>query len=114
MKKNASKSSKLLNLALSNSAYPIWLFNAPFTGTTNNGDTTGDLFDLGGLGQSLPQENDKKKTPQDFLGGHSNLVNLDNLITNPSGNQMGKLEWLCGLCDVVCDICTFPLLSCFN
>ncbi|XP_051162488.1 epsin-2 isoform X3 [Leptopilina boulardi] len=49
----------------------------------NNGSTTSpDPFDLGGLGNNLPQSTGAvKKTPQSFLGENSALVNLDNLVS---------------------------------
>ncbi|XP_015186267.1 PREDICTED: uncharacterized protein LOC107071629 isoform X5 [Polistes dominula] len=51
--------------------------------TTNNGTTlSSDPFDLGGIGESLPQSTGAiKKTPQSFLGENSALVNLDNLVS---------------------------------
>lgn len=49
----------------------------------NNGSSTSpDPFDLGGLGNNLPQSTGAvKKTPQSFLGENSALVNLDNLVS---------------------------------
>lgn len=49
--------------------------------TNNGGALPSDPFDLGGLGESLPQSSGAiKKTPQSFLGENSALVNLDNLV----------------------------------
>lgn len=56
------------------------IFNFPFfiSGST----TSPDPFDLGGLGNNLPQSTGAvKKTPQSFLGENSALVNLDNLVS---------------------------------
>lgn len=50
----------------------------PFAGSS----TSPDPFDLGGLGNNLPQSTGAvKKTPQSFLGENSALVNLDNLVS---------------------------------
>lgn len=50
--------------------------------TVNNGSTSGDPFDLGGIGDNLPVGSGAvKKTPQSFLGENSALVNLDNLVS---------------------------------
>ncbi|XP_026828561.1 epsin-2 isoform X4 [Ooceraea biroi] len=52
--------------------------------TVNNGGTvsSGDPFDLGGMGENLPASTGAvKKTPQSFLGENSALVNLDNLVS---------------------------------
>ncbi|CAL1528970.1 unnamed protein product [Lymnaea stagnalis] len=55
-------------------------------GSHTNG-STGDAFNLDGLDQNLPQN--KKKSAEAFLGGHANLVNLDQLVSKapPKGNN---------------------------
>lgn len=52
---------------------------------------------MSGVGKDLPdQEQNKKKTPKDFLGENAALVNLDNLVSKtspslPKGNSFGYL-----------------------
>lgn len=54
-----------------------------------NGSTSPNLFDMGGLGDALePMSNHqdgRKKTAEEFLGANANLVNLDNLVSKPTG-----------------------------
>lgn len=46
---------------------------------------------MGGLGEALQptsyqdQQGPRKKTAEEFLGANANLVNLDNLVSKPSG-----------------------------
>ncbi|KAH9498846.1 Epsin-2 [Bulinus truncatus] len=55
-------------------------------GSHTNG-TSGDAFNMDGLNESLQQN--KKKSAETFLGGHANLVNLDQLVSKapPKGNN---------------------------
>lgn len=58
------------------------LFVISFKRNFNIGSTSGDPFDLGGIGDNLPVGSGAvKKTPQSFLGENSALVNLDNLVS---------------------------------
>ncbi|BFZ17625.1 hypothetical protein BsWGS_20663 [Bradybaena similaris] len=41
-----------------------------------------DAFNMDGLSQNLPQGQGKKKSAEMFLGGHANLVNLDELVSS--------------------------------
>jgi len=49
---------------------------------------TSDAFDLGGLGDSLDNKMQRKKSPQAFLGENTALVNLDNLVTAPKSTLL--------------------------
>ncbi|XP_014663537.1 PREDICTED: epsin-2-like [Priapulus caudatus] len=58
-----------------------------------NGRTSADMWDMGGMEQSLggvggghgksPALEARSKTPESFLGAHTSLVNLDALVTGP-------------------------------
>ncbi|XP_074647899.1 epsin-2-like [Tubulanus polymorphus] len=55
-----------------------------------------DPFMLSDMAGSLPD--DKKKTPADFLGANSNLVNLDNLVCRPTPpaaelSKITEVDW---------------------
>ncbi|CAI9738237.1 Hypothetical predicted protein [Octopus vulgaris] len=50
-----------------------------------SGTPTSDPWLMSGVGKDLPdQEQNKKKTPKDFLGENAALVNLDNLVSKTS------------------------------
>lgn len=50
-----------------------------------SGTPTSDPWLMSGVGKDLPdQEQNKKKTPKDFLGENASLVNLDNLVSKTS------------------------------
>ncbi|CAG9824147.1 unnamed protein product [Phaedon cochleariae] len=81
---------------------------SPKTNGANNGQTSGDPFELNLLGEILPTATAlstgdsatgaTKKTPLSFLGENSALVNLDNLVTSkplnptPVANPFAGLE----------------------
>ncbi|XP_048343627.1 epsin-3 isoform X3 [Sphaerodactylus townsendi] len=70
----------------SNSPVDMDLFGELIPSTKENGVKNTDIFDVTGLGDSLPDSKDKKdcKTPESFLGPNaSSLVNLDSLISAP-------------------------------
>ncbi|KAK2152732.1 hypothetical protein LSH36_320g02112 [Paralvinella palmiformis] len=46
--------------------------------------TKSDPWDMSGITSELPKEQQKPKSPADFLGENANLVNLDNLVTRPA------------------------------
>ncbi|GAB1610936.1 epsin-2-like isoform X1, partial [Argonauta hians] len=49
------------------------------------GTPSSDPWLMSGVGKDLPeQEQNKKKTPKDFLGENASLVNLDNLVSKTS------------------------------
>ncbi|CAG5115357.1 unnamed protein product, partial [Candidula unifasciata] len=50
------------------------------SGVSQTHGSDGDAFNMDGLGQNLPQG--KKKSAETFLGGHANLVNLDELVSS--------------------------------
>lgn len=67
--------------------------------SANNLDSFGGLMEFSsstgpnpfGLGQAYPPGASAKKTPENFLGENSNLVNLDALISsNPTSQIQGK------------------------
>ena len=48
-------------------------------------------WSMDGLGSSLPAEEPKRtKTPQEFLGTHSGLVNLDELVKPSEPSKKGE------------------------
>ena len=65
--------------------------NNPPTVSNNNGTTSPNPFDFSGLDSSLPEKSETgtkpKKIVESLLGEHSNLVNLDNLVS--SGKNPG-------------------------
>ncbi|XP_059167788.1 epsin-2-like isoform X2 [Physella acuta] len=56
-------------------------------GVSHTNGSNADAFDMDSLNQDLPQN--KKKSAEAFLGGHANLVNLDQLVSKapPKGNN---------------------------
>ena len=50
-------------------------------GTLQPSQPDGDAFNLSGMSNALTPEQQKKKSPKDFLGENSSLVNLDTLIS---------------------------------
>lgn len=74
------------------------LFGDIIPSTKENGVKNKDVFDIAGLGESLPNSKEKKdsKTPEAFLGPNaSSLVNLDSLITAPQ-NLKSRNPFLAG------------------
>ncbi|XP_077184062.1 epsin-3 isoform X5 [Paroedura picta] len=84
----------------SNSPVDVDLFGDMIPNTKENGVKNKDIFDVTGLGESLPDDKkDKKdcKTPETFLGPNaSSLVNLDSLITAPQSLK-SRNPFLAGL-----------------
>ncbi|CAD5124488.1 DgyrCDS12769 [Dimorphilus gyrociliatus] len=54
--------------------------NTTTTTSVNIDNNTADAFNLTSLETNLPS----KKTPENFLGEHSKLVNMDNLVSRPT------------------------------
>ncbi|XP_034960264.1 epsin-3 isoform X6 [Zootoca vivipara] len=84
----------------SNSPVDVDLFGDLIPSTKENGVKNKDVFDIAGLGDSLPDSKKEKKdskTPEAFLGPNaSSLVNLDSLVTAPQ-NLMSRNPFLAGL-----------------
>ncbi|XP_015266221.1 PREDICTED: epsin-3 isoform X2 [Gekko japonicus] len=84
----------------SNSPVDVDLFGDIIPSTKENGVKNKDIFDITGLGDSLPDsKKDKKdcKTPETFLGPNAScLVNLDSLITAPQSLK-SRNPFLAGL-----------------
>ncbi|XP_062826642.1 epsin-3 isoform X5 [Anolis carolinensis] len=84
----------------SNSPVDVGLFDDFIPSSRENGVNNKDVFDMTGLGDSLPDpRKDKKdnKTPETFLGPNaSSLVNLDSLVTVPQ-NMKSRNPFLAGL-----------------
>lgn len=83
----------------SNSPVDVDLFGDLIPSTKENGVKNKDVFDIAGLGESLPNPKEKKdsKTPEAFLGPNaSGLVNLDSLITAPQSLK-SRNPFLAGL-----------------
>nr|XP_056721529.1 epsin-3 isoform X2 [Euleptes europaea] len=83
----------------SNSPIDLDLFGELIPSTKENGVKNTDVFDVTGLGDSLPDSKDKKdcKTPETFLGPNaSSLVNLDSLIIAPQSLK-SRNPFLAGL-----------------
>ncbi|XP_032995106.1 epsin-3 isoform X1 [Lacerta agilis] len=84
----------------SNSPVDVDLFGDLIPSTKENGVKNKDVFDIAGLGDSLPESKREKKdskTPEAFLGPNaSSLVNLDSLVTAPQ-NLMSRNPFLAGL-----------------
>ena len=51
-----------------------------------------DPWNLDGMGSALPSDKQKhRKTPQEFLGANSNLVNLDDLVKTDNTSKKGTV-----------------------
>ncbi|GFO38142.1 epsin-2-like [Plakobranchus ocellatus] len=71
------------------SAHGLEEFDLLAGGSKSNGSSDG-AFALGSLDDNLPSgPSGKKKSAEEFLGGHANLVNLDQLVSKapPPGNN---------------------------
>ena len=51
-----------------------------------------DPWDMSGMTNELPKEQQKPKSPADFLGENANLVNLDNLVTRPASASKHTIQ----------------------
>lgn len=58
----------------------ITFFNSNSCNTYRLSFLAGDPWDVSEMKSSLQKE-DKKKTPEEFLGANANLVNLNDLVT---------------------------------
>lgn len=63
-------------------------------GVSHTNGSTADAFDMDSLNQDLPQN--KKKSAEAFLGGHANLVNLDQLVSKapPKGKTWQQVKFV--------------------
>lgn len=48
-----------------------------------------DPWSMSGMDSSLPEQPKRNKTPQEFLGANSNLVNLDELVKTDQNSKKG-------------------------
>ncbi|XP_042308740.1 epsin-3 isoform X2 [Sceloporus undulatus] len=93
-------SSQALSSVKSSSPVDVSLFGDLIPSTMENGVKNKDIFDISGLGESLPDSKKEKKdnkTPETFLGPNaSSLVNLDSLVTAPQSLK-SRNPFLAGL-----------------
>lgn len=60
------------------------------------GEIKTDPWSMSGLEASLADQPKRNKTPQEFLGANSSLVNLDELVKPDQTSKKGKRQVIIG------------------
>jgi len=65
-------------------------------------ELTTDPWNMSGLQSAMPDQPKRNKTPQEFLGTHSGLVNLDELVKPDNNSKKGSLAYSFACIPVIC------------